>query len=513
MSRTRRILGGATIGYVHQAVIIVVGLWLTPFLLSRIGQHEYGLWLVAGQLLGYLMLLDLGVLAILPREVAFASGQQSADGGADQIANLIAQVRRLVRLQLPALIVACTLVWWFLPSEWTSLRWPLIPVFVAFIALYPLRIASQALQGFQDLSFLAKSQVAGWALGTGTTVGLVIAGYGLYALVIGWIVTLAAPAGAAWWRARTLWPGIRSTNRVRPVGQYFRRSVWLSAGQIAQVLLAGSDVLLVGTILGPAAVVPYACTGKLVTVLTNHPQLLMHLAQPALTELRASESRGRLATVATALTQAMMMMSGALLVLILAVNHYFVNWWVGPGQYGGWWLTLALAGMMWLRQWNVATVYTLFCFGYERQISLTSLADGIVTVAAAAVCVWKWGPIGAPIGSMIGVLAVSLPINMRSVAHEMGLTVGSFVNTILPLFVRIVAICTVAALGSAWIGGHSLVSTLALLVSVTAGYAAAVLPIAWNGPVGPYLRMALPMIRGGATQEPGAGQPAVVKLG
>jgi O-antigen/teichoic acid export membrane protein len=276
------------------------------------------------------------------------------------------------------------------------------------------------------------------------------------------------------------------------------------------VLLAGSDVLLLGTILGPAAVVPYACTGKLVTVLTNHPQLLMHLAQPALTELRASESRGRLATVSTALTQAMMMMSGALLVLILAVNHYFVNWWVGPGQYGGWWLTVALAGMMCLRHWNVATVYTLFCFGYERQISLTSLADGIVTVVAAAVGVWKWGPIGAPVGSMIGVVTVSLPINLRSVAHEMGLSVPSFLATIVPLLTRIVVICAGTALGSVWIGGNSLGGTLVVLVVGAAAYAVATAPIVWNGPVGPYVRMAFPMI-GGKRNEPVVATPAIAR--
>ena len=80
MSRTRRILGGTTFGYLHQAAIVLVGLWLTPFLLRQVGQHEYGLWLVVGQLLGYLTLLDLGVLAILPREVAFASGRANATG-------------------------------------------------------------------------------------------------------------------------------------------------------------------------------------------------------------------------------------------------------------------------------------------------------------------------------------------------------------------------------------------------------------------------------------------------
>jgi len=170
MSRTRRILGGTTISYVHQAAVILVGLWLTPFLLRRVGQHEYGLWLVVGQLLGYLALLDLGVIAILPREVAFASGLPDAQAANEQIASLVAQVRRIVRWQLPALAIACAVVWWFLPAEWASLRWPLALVFVAFIALYPLRIVSAVLQGAQDLPFLAKSQLIGWALGAVVTI-------------------------------------------------------------------------------------------------------------------------------------------------------------------------------------------------------------------------------------------------------------------------------------------------------------------------------------------------------
>jgi O-antigen/teichoic acid export membrane protein len=494
MSRTRRIFGGTSFGSVHQAAVTITGLWLTPFLLHRVGQHQYGLWLVAGQLLAYLTLLDLGVIGILPREVAFASGQPGLGNANERIAGLIAQVRQIVRWQLPVLSVACGLVWWFLPAEWSLMRWPLALVFVAFIALYPLRILTAALQGVQELPFLAKSQLVGWSAGTIVTLALVLAGKGLYSLVIGWAVTTAIPAGAAWWRARHLWGDAPPVNQSEPVRPYFQRSIWVSVGQIAQALLAGSDVLLLGKMLGPAAIVPYACTGKLVTVFANHPQLLMHVAQPALSELRVSESRARLATVATALTQAMLMMSGALLVVILAANHYFVNWWVGPTQYGGWKLSLAFAAMMLLRHWNIAVIYTLFCFGYERQISLTSLGDGVVTAVGTVLLVSRLGPIGAPLASMLGLLTVSLPFNLRSVAHEMGLTVRSFLSTLLPLFMRIVAISAAAALGSAWIGGSSLGGTLVLLVLVATAYAAATVPIAWKGPVGPYLRMALPMV-------------------
>ena len=45
MSRTGRFLHGVWLGYAYQGLIMLVGLWLTPFLLRHIGQHDYGVWL------------------------------------------------------------------------------------------------------------------------------------------------------------------------------------------------------------------------------------------------------------------------------------------------------------------------------------------------------------------------------------------------------------------------------------------------------------------------------------
>ena len=68
----------------------------------------------------------------------------------------------------------------------------------------------------------------------------------------------------------------------------------MSLAQVGQVFLNGSDLLVLGAILGPAATVPYACTGKLITVLANHPQLLMQTAAPAMAEMRVSGPAQRL---------------------------------------------------------------------------------------------------------------------------------------------------------------------------------------------------------------------------
>ncbi len=84
VTRTHRFLGGLSLGYFYLGLVTVVGLWLTPFLLGRIGTHDYGLWLITSQILGYLMLLDLGVVALVPRETAYATGR-ALDGASPTI--------------------------------------------------------------------------------------------------------------------------------------------------------------------------------------------------------------------------------------------------------------------------------------------------------------------------------------------------------------------------------------------------------------------------------------------
>src|SRR5437867_9301742 len=64
MSRTGRFLSGMGFGYTTQILTMIIGFWLVPFLLFRIGQHDYGLWLVGTQIMFYLGLLDLGIIAI-----------------------------------------------------------------------------------------------------------------------------------------------------------------------------------------------------------------------------------------------------------------------------------------------------------------------------------------------------------------------------------------------------------------------------------------------------------------
>jgi len=170
-------------------------------------------------------------------------------------------------------------------------------------------------------------------------------------------------------RARLSWVEVR---------QQLGRGSWISVGQVAQVLLSGTDLVVVGKLLGPEAIVPYACTGKLIAMLANQPQLFMQMALPALSELRGSAARDRLFQVSRGMTQLMLLASGAIVAVVLVVNAAFVGWWVGESRFGGTALTVLLLAGMLVRHVNVTMVYTLFCFGHERRLALTNIADGLV---------------------------------------------------------------------------------------------------------------------------------------
>ena len=205
-TRTHRFLGGIRLGYVYLALVTVVGLWLTPFLLRRIGQHDLGLWLVATQILGYLMLLDFGVVALLPRETAYATGRTLQGGDEHDLADTIGRFRRVVRWQVPLVLVAAAAIWIALPAEWSELRWPFVAILVTFVATFPLRIYHAALQGLQDLAYLGRVQLAAWVAGTALTVSLVFGGVGL---------ARSSPAGSprSWSRPRRVAGGCAITSR------------------------------------------------------------------------------------------------------------------------------------------------------------------------------------------------------------------------------------------------------------------------------------------------------------
>ena len=446
MSRSRRFLGGLSFAYLNQAAVMLTGLWLARFYLRHLGQHDYGLWLAGTQLLTYLMLMDFGIVALLPREVAYATGR----GGAmnPEIAPILGQSARVVLLQTPVVALGALVLWLTIRPEWEQLRMPLFWVMLAFVVTFPMRIFAATLEGLQDLAYLGSVQLAAWAANVVTSVLLISNGFGLESLAVGWLAFQLITTASAFVRLRRRFPHVLPHKLPHLEGPqiftFFRRGFWLSVAQIAQSLLSGTDLLIVTYVLGPSIAVVYAMTGKLVNVLSNQPQLLMNAASPAISELKATGNYPRLLVVSICLTRVMMIASGMVACVVLAVNGRFVTWWVGKDIYGGFPLTCLLLAAMLVRHLNHTTVASLICYGREKRISLTTLSDGLVTLASSVIGIRLFGLIGAPIGSLLGASLVSVPLNLTGLAREMSVAPAVLLQSLLPWFWRFAIVAGLA---------------------------------------------------------------------
>ncbi len=445
MTRTKKFLYGVGWGYVNQFVMAAAGLYLTRFYLGALGKSFYGLWIVGLQILAYLTLLDLGLVALLPRETAYALG-----GNRGRLPALIAETVSLSSAQAPLLALLSLVAWFWLPVEWATLKGPLAFTFAAFVFSFPLRTYPAVLQGLQDFSFLGKAHFITWALGTVASVAGLWAGLGLYALAAGWIVTQGTLFLSCYVRLRSEFASDLPTRIALPTWALakarFAKSGWITLSQVSQVLLVGTDVLVLGKLLGPGTVVVYACTSKLVQLLVNQPLTLTQSALPGLSELKSSQDLGAIRRVSESLTLLVMLVSGAIVAVVLAVNGGFVRWWVGTEQYGGNALTLLLVLNMTVRHYATTLVFSLFCFGHEKALALIGIADGVLTLGLSLLLTPRFGMLGPVIASLLGAVTLSIPLVARYLAHDLRLSFFGMLRPLVAWTWRMTALGAVAAM-------------------------------------------------------------------
>ena len=489
--RTRRFLGGAGLSLLNQLAALAVGLWFTRFALGRLGQQEYGLWLVGLQIVAYLGLLDLGVVALLPRETAFAAGRCAGPGARSPVGELLADASRLVLWQTPVLALLALGAGAVVAGRWQELLPAAGVILAAYVAAFPLRVFGATLQGLQDLAFLGWIQLAAWAAGLAVSVAMLLDGWGLMAMAAGWVVTQLAPPAAHWLRlrsryaealprggARLTWPAARG---------YLARSLWVSLSQITGLLTNGADVLIIAAVLGPGFVVPYVLTGKLVAVTANLPNTVAHAAGPGLSEMRVREPRERLREVTAALTQGVLLASGLVAVVVLALNGAFVRWWVGPAQFGGQTLTALFVLVMVLRHWGTTLVFTAYSFGRERATALIGIGQGVVAAGLTLLLVPRIGIAGGAIGAIAGEACVTLPLTLRVVAREVDESVARLLATIGPWLARVLVPVAVAAAAARLWAPRNAAGLAATAAALAALYAVVMHRVALRPPLRAYV--------------------------
>jgi O-antigen/teichoic acid export membrane protein len=495
MSRTKSFFNGALFAYIYQAGAMALGLWLTPFYIRSLGPQDYGIWLISMQVLTFLLLCDFGILAVAPRDFARAHGLEQSETGSGQLRVLIGQTSKVVLVQTGMIALVSLGVFLFRPTHSVGLKGPLALVLAVFVSTYPMRLFPAVLQGLQDLKFVGQLRLWTWAASTTLAVVLLLLGARFYALACGWCLQAIMHDLIAAVRLRRVRPDLLTPDLWRRAGplkwSWFSRGFWVSLSQLAYSLVAGADLLIVGRALGPSTVVVYSCTSKLITILQNQPQVLAAAALPGLSQMKWSESHERILQATTSLTQAMLLLSGAVFCIILTVNQQFVTVWLGPRFFGGMQLTALLLLNFLCRQMDYTIAIALFAFGYEKLMAVRCLAEGIMSVVLATLLVGQFGLAGIALGFLCGTALIAIPIDVFLFTRELKI---SFFQMMRPYLAYIWRVALVGCMGLAIksrLEPQSLVFVVAIAVVIGLVYLVTVFPYVWRTPLRAYIQTAV----------------------
>lgn len=443
-------------GYLSLALTVVQGLLMVPLYLRYIGPGMYGAWLASGDVLGWLAMLNLGIAGVVTQRMAAAHGR-----GERQVLGEYYGSGMLVQAALVTVLAGVAAgVAPFIPG-WLGIRGEEARVLSRCFAIAGVATGlgiMSALAGtlpaaVQRMAFNAAANLACTLIGIGTTLWMLLAGQGLWALAWGMLarngLLLLALAGNALVVMRS--EGTRMRVRVpvlRDLASLARSTLLTMLGNTA----AGRcDALLVAVVFRPELATVYVLTRRAAEIVSMFLALIGGAVYSGFAHLVGS---GHLARARRVLAEADRgyLAAGALAVaLYMALNRTFVELWVGPAQYGGHLLTVLLGLNVLLVGRAALITYLLGGSGQIRQSAHLIFAEAVARVAAVLALLLVLGVPGVPLAG-IATTAVSALVALKWLGRRLeGAEGATWTGAAWPAYALLLA-AGAAAGGERWAG-------------------------------------------------------------
>lgn len=314
----------------------LAGFLVAPFLIHRLGDTTYGLWIVLGSLTSYFGLLDLGVRGSVGRHVAFHQAKKDP-ARVNQTVNTAAVILAVLGLVALAGTLAAQLFFFRLfdvpPEQAGEVRVALLVVGVNLAASLFFNVFDATLWGFQRFDLLNAVDIPATLTRLGLTWYFVGGAGGLVALAL---ISLGVTLGAGSAKVALSFfenPGLRLGPRyVRrgAVRELFGYSVWSFLTSLARIACAQLSPVAVGALLGVNLVTPFAIANRLITLVGSVLAAATGIITPLATGLHArgaSDRQERLFLLGTRYCFALALM---LLLLLVLLGEPLIVAWVGP---------------------------------------------------------------------------------------------------------------------------------------------------------------------------------------
>jgi O-antigen/teichoic acid export membrane protein len=488
--RKREIIKNVSSSWFSLGVNILVGIFLSPFILHRLGNTAYGAWVLVFSVTGYYGLFDMGVRSSIIRYVSSYTAKNDSDGLNRLINTSLTGYTAIAVIAMAVTIVLSTQVSsiFRMPAEFVSTARLLFLIVGASVAIgFPAGIFSGILEGLSRFYVVNATNIVSTLLRAALILLALRHGYGLLTVAI---ITVALPFLASAVRAAVvlhLIPlkfGLRYISRETfgEIAHYSSASFIL---MIAFKLRFKTDEMVVSTFLSVAAVTFFSNAGRLVDYAGEVVSSLAQIFVPMSGQSDAKGDTERLRRIFIAGNRACALVIFPISAILIILGRSVITAWVGRQyvlQSYPVLLVLLIPSTFVLAQG--ASVRILYGMGRHKSLAWVTSLEGIANLGLSIYLIRQFGLVGDALGTAIPLSCTSLFFLPRHLCRVLNVRLRSFLLGAysLPLLLTLPTVLALLAVRH-WFFAHTYLEVALQIAIGLAPYALGVAWAVWTGRV------------------------------
>ncbi len=480
--RARHLARNVLFNWIGTIANMAAGFFLAPFILHRLGNVAYAVWVLVVSLVGYLGLLDLGMQSSIIRFVS-----QGRTKGDHELASDAASAALWVRIQISALAVllSCAMAAAFpylfkVPEELTrDARIAILLIGATTAITMSLGAVGAVISALNRYDLQNCVSLVQTGIRVGGVVWVLRTGHGIVAIAVCEFMATLVSKLLQIAIAHRLYPELRF--RIKRPQQETLRKIWSYSSYtflitIAVQLVYQTDNMVVGAIVSTSAVTFYAIGNSLCRYTMQVVSAMSGTFMPAASTYEASGDTQSLLMLYKNGTRAMILVSLPILITLMVRGSNFIGLWMGAQyeQSSGLVLLILAFPLVFVFANNTPGA---IAFGVEKHktIALWAVGEGVSNLVLSVVLAHRYGIYGVALGTFIPSMIVHLGFWPQYISRLVGLTAFEVVFDVwMPLLVASLPFALASWAVNARYPAHSLAEFMLQAIGLLPVYLAGV---------------------------------------
>jgi O-antigen/teichoic acid export membrane protein len=463
----KSLVGGVALNYIGMAIASAIGFFLTPYMIHRLGGTSFGVLMLSTAMLNYATLLDFGIGLSVMKLVADRAHEADRTG----IQRLVSTVLVLYGAVGVVIVIVALALYGPISGQFhvpagqqDAFRWCYVCASLAIGVTFPFSVFTAVITGHRDFALQNRFVILQSLVSAAGTVVLLELGYGVIAVAV-----LNLGIAVAQFVIKVL--VVHAKYAVRFARDRVDRTVlpsvlafasWVFVINVASKVIFDTDTIVVGALLGPAAVAIYQVALAPNVVLRKFGEQFNVVALTGGSSLHAQgqpDAVRRLFLESTRMTAVIML---PFAIVFGAWGHSFIALWVGPAFHDADNALLYLALAMTAIAIQGTASQIIMAHSRHRVMAIATTCEAIANLALSIVLGKRYGIEGVALGTLLPTLVTAFAVALPYAAK---LTGSSLLDVAVRLGPPLAGAAALVAGGRALTGWRPLTSMAELAVA------------------------------------------------